>query len=72
MDKFQQKKKSAQISKKKIFEFHNNINNIYAEDNNDEFKNDILQEYYEDKSSINFVENNDNSNNAIFRKLNEK
>jgi hypothetical protein len=74
VDKFQQKKKSAQISKKKIFEFHNynNNNNIYAEDNNDEFKNDILQEYYEDKSSINFVENNDNSNNAIFRKLNEK
>ena len=74
VDKFQQKKKSAQISKKKIFEFHNNYNNnnIYAEDKNDEFKNDILQEYYEDKSSINFVENNDNSNNAIFRKLNEK
>ena len=56
VDKFQQKKKSAQISKKKIFEFHNNNNN----------------NIYEDKSSINFVENNDNSNNVIFRKLNEK
>jgi hypothetical protein len=49
----------------------NNINQPLLNDDEQENKKDILQEYYEDKSSANFLQNNkDNSN--IFKKLNEK
>ena len=61
-------KKEKKVTFKKN-EKNSNINKInsFLEDDQG-ITNDILQEFYEDKSSVNFLQNNKNS---LFRKLNK-
>ena len=68
------KKSNSLIIEKKENKENNKINKInqpLLNDDEPENKKDILQEYYEDKSSANFLQNN-NDNSNIFKKLNEK
>ena len=68
------KKSNSLIIEKKEKKENNKINKInqpLLNDEEPENKKDILQEYYEDKSSANFLQNN-NDNSNIFKKLNEK
>ena len=68
------KKSNSLIIEKKEKKENNKINKInqpLLNDEEQENKKDILQEYYEDKSSANFLQNN-NDNSNIFKKLNEK
>ena len=68
------KKSNSLIIEKKEKKENNKINKInqpLLNDEEPENKKDILQEYYEDKSSANFLQNN-NDNSNIFKKLNEE
>ena len=61
-----------EIKKRKAIKISKNTLNLMSSsfyDNEQNIKKDILQEFYEDKSSINFLENN---NNTFFGKLNDK
>ena len=61
-------KNKKEKKERKIVKISKNVVNAPFYNNEQEMKKDILQEYYEDKSSINFLENNNN----FFGKLNDK
>ena len=62
-------KNKKEKKERKIVKISNKVINAPFYENEQEIQKDILQEYYEDKSSINILENN---NNSFFCKLNDK